>query len=69
MSKLGYYLLGWVLGFLVGVTLIMAYPSLAHATVSCRTGANGYTYCVDSKTGKAFIIKPQPGGGIIGGST
>lgn len=46
------------------ITVMSTYP--AYATVSCKTGANGYTYCVDSKTGKTFIIKPQPGGGISG---
>ena len=35
------------------------------AAISCRTDSSGYTYCVDSKTGKPFIIKPQPGGGVV----
>lgn len=57
------------MGRIILILVLVMCASQAYATVSCRTGVNGYTYCVDSKTGKAFIIKPQPGGGIIGGGT
>jgi len=52
---------------LAGILLIMLVlvASNSEAAVTCTTNKNGYTFCVDSSTGKPITIKPRPGGGVV----
>lgn len=47
-----------LLGWMVTTTCHSHEEEEVVASLSCRTDANGYTYCLNTKTGEKFIIKP-----------